>query len=77
MDAGLYEIVYQILRTVSFIAFGGLLAVLFMVVFAQHILGLKAIHNQLANIERQTERMNAQLETLVRLLESKGKSPSE
>ena len=61
MDAGIYELVEKILWAVSFVAIGGALAVMFFLVFAQSILGLRTIHSQLEKLLHQAERMAEQL----------------
>jgi len=48
MDAGLLELVEKILWAVSFIAIGGVVALMFFLVFAQSILGSKTIHSHLS-----------------------------
>jgi len=72
MDAGMYELIEEILRGVSFIAVGGAVALIFFFVFAPSILGSKTIHKQLEKLGKQVEKMNEQLKQIAQLLE-KGK----
>ena len=55
VDASLRELVEKILWGVSFIAVGGALTLMFFLVFAPSILGLKAIHKQLEELLRQNK----------------------
>ena len=73
MDAGMYELIEEILRGVSFIAVGGAVALIFFFIFAPSILGSKSIHKQLDKLGRQVEKMNEQLKQIAQLLE-KGKN---
>ncbi len=73
MDAGMYELIEEILRGVSFIAVGGAVALIFFFVFAPSILGSKTIHKQLENMGKQIEEMNEQLKQIAKHLE-KGKN---
>ena len=73
MEVGMYELVEKIWQTVSFIAFGGAIALIFFLVFAPSILGSKAIQKQLDKLGRQVEKMNEQLKQIAILLE-KGKN---
>ncbi len=73
MDAGMYELVEKIWQGVSFIAFGGAIALIFFLVFAPSIIGSKAIQKQLDKLGRQVEKMNEQLKQIAKLLE-KGKN---
>lgn len=76
MDAGIYEIVEKILYGVSFIAIGGVVALIFFFMFAPSILGSKTIHKQLEKIRQQAEEMAEQLKQIAQLLE-KGKKNSK
>ena len=76
MDASIYEVVEKILYGVSFIAIGGVAALIFFFIFAPSILGSKTIHKQIENLQRQVEQMNEQLKRIARILE-KGKGNSE
>jgi len=69
---GMYELVEKIWQGVSFIAFGGAIALIFFLVFAPSILGSKTIHKQLDMLGRQVEKMNEQLKQIAKHLE-KGK----
>ncbi len=76
MDAGIYELVQKILWAVSFVAIGGGLAVMFFLVFAQSILGLRTIHTQLEKLLHQAEQMAEQLREIAqRLGKDKEKPP--
>ena len=72
MDAGMYELIEEILRGVSFIAVGGAVALIFFFIFAPSILGSKTVHKQLEDMGRQIEEMKEQLKQIAQLLE-KGK----
>ncbi len=76
MDVGLQELVAKILWAVSFIAFGGTVAIMFFLVFAQSIIGSKTIHSQLEAILKQNRQICEQLKQIARLLE-KEKDNSE
>jgi len=69
MDAGLLELVEKILWAVSFIAIGGVVALMFFLVFAQSILGSKTIHSQLEALLQQTREICEQLKQIARHLE--------
>ncbi len=73
MDAGMYELIEEILRGVSFIAVGGAVALIFFFIFAPSILGSKTTHKQLENMGKQIEEMNEQLKQIAQLLK-KGKN---
>ena len=73
MDAGMYELIEEILRGVSFIAVGGAVALIFFFIFAPSILGSKTTHKQLENMGKQIEEMNEQLKQIAKHLE-KGKN---
>ena len=68
MDAGIYELVEKILWAVSFVAVGGALAIMFFLVFAQSILGLRTIHTQLERLLHQAEQMAEQLRQIAQCL---------
>ena len=69
VDAGLYELVEKILWAVGFIAVGGVLALMFFLVFAQSILGSKTIHSQLEALLQQSRQINEQLKQIAQHLE--------
>ena len=69
MEPGLYELVQKILWGVSFIAIGGALGLMFFLVFAQSIIGSKAISTQLDKIRQQNEEINRQLKQIVEHLQ--------
>jgi len=64
MDAGMYELIEEILHGVSFIAVGGAVALIFFFIFAPSILGSKTTHKQLDNLGKQIEEMNEQLKQI-------------
>ncbi len=70
---GLHELVEKILWAVSFIAIGGTLALMFFLVFAQSILGLKTIHSQLEALLRQNRQICEQLKQIAQHLEKEKK----
>jgi len=55
------ENIESILRVVTFIAVGGLVAIAFFFVFAQIITGSKSIHKQLDRLTKLTEQILAEL----------------
>ena len=61
MERGMFELVERILYAVSFIAFTGMLAIIFFFIFAPSILGSKTIHKQLDKLDGQFEKINEQL----------------
>jgi len=69
MDANMYELVQRIMWGVSFIAIGGTLAVMFFLIFAQSIVGLKTIHEQLEKLLRQGEQISEQLKQIAQHLD--------
>jgi len=69
MDVGMYELVEKILYGVSFIAIGGMVALVFFFVFAPSILGSKTIHKQLEQMGQQIEEMKEQLKKIAEGLE--------
>jgi uncharacterized protein YoxC len=69
MDAGMYELIEEILRSVSFIAVGGAVALIFFFIFAPSILGSKTTHKQLDKLGKQVEKMNEQLKQIAKHLE--------
>jgi hypothetical protein len=69
VDANLLEIASKILWAVSFIAIGGGLALMFVLVFAQSILGSKTIHSQLETLLKQNRQICEQLEPIIQHLE--------
>jgi len=61
MERGMFELVERILYAVSFIAFTGMLAIIFFFIFAPSILGSRTIHKQLEKLDGQFEKINEQL----------------
>jgi hypothetical protein len=64
MDGNMYDIVQKILYGVSFIAVGGALAMMFFFIFAQSILGSRAMQEQLEHLRRQAEEIKNELERI-------------
>lgn len=60
----MFETVEDILRVTSFIAVGGLVAIVFFFVFAQTITGSRTIHKQLEKLIRQNEEIAGLLRRL-------------
>lgn len=69
MEVGMYELVEKIWHGVSFIAIGGVMAIIFFFIFAPSILGSKTIHKQIDNLAKQIEEMNKQLKQIAGHLE--------
>ena len=74
MDVSLYELVLKILWGVGFIAVGGTAALIFILIFAQSILGSKTIHSQLQMLLQQGREISEQLRQIIRLLEEKNQN---
>ena len=77
VDAGLIELVEKILWAVSFIAVGGTLAIMFFLIFAQHIFGSKSIHTQLDILLKQTTQICKHLKQIAQQLEKEQKEPEK
>jgi uncharacterized protein YoxC len=75
MDMSMYELVEKILWSVSFIAIGGALALIFFFIFATSILGSKIIQKQLDKLHRQIEQMNEHLKKIAHHLEDDKDGP--
>jgi len=71
MDTDIYGLVERILWAVGFIAIGGAVTLIFFLVFAQSILGLRTIHEQLEKLLRQGEQISEQLKQIVKHFEGK------
>ncbi len=69
MDTDIYWLVERILWSVGFIAIGGAVTLIFFLIFAQSIIGSKAIHEQLEKLLRQGEQINEQLKQIAQHLE--------
>ena len=69
MDTDMYGLVEKIMWGVCFIAIGGAIALIFFLIFAQSILGLKTIHQQLEKLLRQGEQISEQLKQIAQHLE--------
>jgi len=77
MEASMHELVEKILWAVSFIAIGGVVALMFFLVFAQSILGSKTIHSQIEALLRQNREICEQLKQIAQHLEKKKKKNSK
>jgi len=73
MQQGMIELLEKISRSTSFLAVGGAVAVMFLLIFAQSIFGSKTTHSQLEKLIGQTDRMNRQLEDIARSLKEAGR----
>lgn len=77
MNAGMLELVERIFWTVSFIAIGGTLALMFLFIFAQSIFGSKTIHTQLEKLLRQSEQISEQFKKIAQHLEKEKEDPTK
>lgn len=77
MDTDMYGLIQRILWGVSFIAIGGTVAVMFLLIFAQSILGSKTIHEQLERTLRQGEQISEQLKQITQHLEKRKDNPQK
>ncbi len=68
MGKGMIEILEKISQSTTYIAIGGTVAVLFLLVFAQSIFGSKTTHSQLKSLIGHTKKMNEKLEEITRRL---------
>jgi predicted PurR-regulated permease PerM len=75
MGQGMLELLEKISRSTSYLAVGGTVAVLFLLVFAQSIFGAKTTHSQLKKLIEQSERMNKKLEDIVRSMNAERRKP--
>ena len=71
------ELLEKISRSTSYIAVGGTLALLFLLIFAQSISGSKTTHSQLRKLIEQSERTNEKLEDIARSLKAAGGKVSD
>ncbi len=67
MEKGMLELIEAILSSTQFIAIGGGLAIIFFFVFAPHITGSKLITKQLEQLEKQTKKLNENIEKLINI----------
>jgi len=65
MEKGMLELVEMILRTTQFMAVGGGVAIIFFFIFAPQITGSKLITKQLEQLEKQTKKLNENIEKLI------------
>ncbi len=68
MDAGMIENIENIWQGVSYIAFGGTVAMIFFCVFAPSIIGSKTTHKQLDKLGKQIQETNEQLKQIAKHL---------
>lgn len=64
MEKGMIELLDKISQSTTYIAIGGTVAVLFLLIFAQSIFGSRTTQSQLKSLIGQTERMNEKLEEI-------------
>ena len=77
MEQGMYELVEKILWATSFIAIGGTLALMFLLIFAQSIFGSKTTHSQIDRLLTRTEQMNEHLRQIAQNLKKQAHNPPE
>lgn len=77
MEKGMLELLEKISQSTSYIAVGGTLALLFLLIFAQSISGSKTTHTQLKKLIEQTERTNEKLEEIARSLKTPGREQAD
>jgi len=75
MEQGMLELLEKISRSTTFLAVGGTVAVMFLLIFAQSIFGSKTTHSQFKRLLDQTEQMNEHLRQIARSLEKQGENP--
>lgn len=61
MNESMLELLDKIYRSTSYLAVGGTVAVMFLLIFAQSIFGARTTHSQLKKLHEQTEKINQQL----------------
>ena len=71
------ELLEKISRSTSYLAVGGTVAVMFLLIFAQSIFGSRTTHSQLRKLLGETERMNDNLERIARHLAGDAKKQAE
>ena len=71
------ELLEKISRSTSYLAVGGTVAVMFLLIFAQSIFGSRTTHSQLRKLLGETERMNDNLERIARHLAGDAEKPAE
>ncbi len=72
METGMIELLEKISRSTSYLAVAGTVALMFLLIFAQHIFGAKTTHSQLKKLIEQTEKMGERLERIEAALEDRG-----
>ena len=75
MEDGMIELLQKIRWSTTYLAIGGTVVVMFLLVFAQSLFGAKTTHSQLDRLLGQIEQMNRQLERIGRHLEQAGGEP--
>ncbi len=68
MEKGMIELLEKISQSTSYIAIGGTVALLFLLIFAQSIFGSRTTQSQLKSLIEQTDKMNEKLEEIARSL---------
>ena len=71
------ELLEKISQSTTYLAIGGTVAVLFLLVFAQSIFGSRTTHSQLKSLIGQTERMNDKLDQIARSLAKDREKPND
>jgi len=69
----MFEFVEKILYYVGFIAIGGTLALIFLLMFAPNIVGTRGIHRQLDAVQKQMELMTQYLREIAEHLSKRNK----
>jgi len=78
MEKGMIELLEKISQSTSYIAIGGTVALLFLLIFAQSIFGSRTTQSQLKSLIEQTNKMNEKLEEIARSLnKQKGQGKEE
>ena len=77
MEKGMIELLEKISQSTSYIAIGGTVALLFLLIFAQSIFGSRTTQSQLKSLIGHTEKMNEKLEEIARSLKKQGQSKEE
>ena len=74
MEEGMLELLRKIRWSTTYLAVGGTVMVMFLLVFAQSLFGSKTTHSQLRQLQDQADEMNRNLERIARQLEKQGGS---
>ena len=70
MEKGMIELLEKISQSTSYIAIGGTVALLFLLIFAQSIFGSRTTQSQLKSLIEHTNKMNEKLEEIARSLKN-------